>query len=662
MRMLREFALAEQDHNGQATNAYCHFFTLGTGNAASTELEPKERAVVLDDLLLSEQPDERRLGLLSLSAALDRKQHGRFRGWARRERRQAQAFWVPANHQAYLAEHIAMWDRLTMFLQKPCSSDELTQGWNIIGSAFHTFVQNTGLSSHCLQSLHSVSMICDVSLTRELIRSIVHLWRVGSNLPDETREDIKTLYFAIVGRTFETRLKRYVGMAFFEDDRTLKFDVPPLDDVAEEIQKLAGECHAHRELLLPLMPWLLTSAQRAWQFGFEIGTRDVNRERATDIITWQRQRPPGSNTAFIGGYLEAIRRRSSLEFTELVQVIAEDAELKELLPEIVARTGGITETVELITLLLSKEEIPVETLSSLRYVCKLSGIPEPAFLRWIELLRSNGGHDQLGLALDFVYTRYKHESCTPFPAQLVAEFLAEPLVIEMVTRSRMERHNWDYNWGQLLELVMATDPTLAVFVVRAYFESFLQEPESFSIRHDNSVDESVWRVLYAEPQAAWTEFFDVLRRTQKRSTYEMFRWVGTKAYYSDGTNFGLWPAVPESMLWEWIDEDLPDRAELAAGQLPPLVTEHGLTTITCNFLRRYSGYSKACDLLIGSQLTGIVEGSRKDFYQNRLEHVINAKANTDDQLLLNWLSCHIEDLTAAVERESRDEDDDERGS
>ena len=662
MRMLREFALAEQDHNGQATKAYCHFFTLGTGNVASTELEPKERAVVLDDLLLSVKPDERRLGLLSLSAALDRKQHGRFRGWARRERRQAPAFWVPANHQAYLAEHIAMWDRLTMFLQKPCSSDELTQGWNIIGSAFHAFVQNTGLSSHCLQSLHSVSMICNVSLTRELIRSIVHLWRVGSNLPGETRQEIKTLYFAIVGRTFETRLKRYVGMAFFEDDRTLKFDVPPLDDAAEEVQKLAGECHAHRELLRPLVPWLLTSAQRTWQFGFEIGTRDVNREWATDTITWQRQKPPGSNTAFIGGYLEAIRRRSSLEFTELVQVIAEEAELKELLPEIVARTGGITETVELITLLLSKEEIPVETLSSLRYVCKLSGIPEPAFFRWIEFLRSNGGHDPLGLALDFLHSRYKHESCTPFPTQFVGEFLAEPLVIEMVTISRMERHNWDYNWGQLLELVLANDPTRAVLVVRSFFESFLQEPTSFSIRHGNSVDESVWRVLEIEPQAAWTAFFDVLGRTEGRSTYEMFHWLGAKAYYSDGTNFGLWPAVPELLLWEWIDEELPDRAELAAGQLPPLVTEYGLTEITCNFLRRYSGCTKAYDLLTRSHFSGLVEGSREEFNKKRLQQAIEARASASDAQVLNWLNHHIEDLTAAVERDARDDDAEERGS
>lgn len=83
MRMLRDFALAEDDENGHATKAFCSFFTLGTGYSAATELEPKERVVLLDELL--DSPDEQhcRLGLLSLAAALDRQSHFRSRNWYR---------------------------------------------------------------------------------------------------------------------------------------------------------------------------------------------------------------------------------------------------------------------------------------------------------------------------------------------------------------------------------------------------------------------------------------------------------------------------------------------------------------------------------------------------------------------------------------------------
>lgn len=662
MRMLRDYALAEEDDNGHATKVFCHFFTLGTGYSAATELEPKERAVLLDELLASAAKDHRRLGLLSLAAALAPHQHWRSRSWRRSGYRQAPSLWKPSNEQAYFTEHTAMWDRLANFLTQTTDHDELTRAWGIIGTAFHGFVQSPPLSEHCLQSVRLLATDYDVSLTKPLIGSMIHLWRVGSAIPAETREGIKALYYAIVSRTFETRLKRYVGMRFLEDSRTLSFDFAPLDNIADEIQILADECLAKRDAIFPHVPWLLTAAERAWEFGLEIGTRDIGLDWSTDVIEWQRQSPHDSNTSFLGGYLEAVRRRSTAEFKTLVDIIAEDSELKDRLTEIVARTGGVAESVELITQLLEGNEIPVESLRTLQYIHTLSAISEPVFIRWVELLLQHGGREPLRLALRFLYGRYSHESVRPIPAQLIADLLSDQSVISMVTDARTEQSNDDYDWAKLLELLTQNDPPLAVSVVGAFFESFLQEPTTFTIRHGNSVDESVWRVLEVEPQAAWTAFFDVLRRTEKRSTYEIFHWLGAKSYGSDGTNFGLWPAVPESMLWDWIDEELPDRAELVAGQLPPLVTEYGLTTITCRFLRRYSAYTKACNLLSELGSSGLVYGSREAFNKKRLQQAIEARASTSDPLILRWLNRHIEILTAAVERDSQDDDDEERGS
>jgi len=202
------------------------------------------------------------------------------------------------------------------------------------------------------------------------------------------------------------------------------------------------------------------------------GIRDVRCDWQNDISKWMRHSTPGRNTAFLGGYLEAIRRRSSEEFTSLVQVIVADPELKKLLPEVVSRTGGVTETMDLITQLLERAEIPVETLSNLRYIHKVSEIPEPTFSRWMELLRKNGDPGQLGLAPDFLYARYKHESAGPLPVQMVAEFLAESLVIKMATESRTDRHNHDYHWGKLLELLTANDQSLAVSVATCFSTVF----------------------------------------------------------------------------------------------------------------------------------------------------------------------------------------------
>ena len=52
----------------------------------------------------------------------------------------------------------------------------------------------------------------------------------------------------------------------------------------------------------------------------------------------------------------------------------------------------------------------------------------------------------------------------------------------------------------------------------------------------------------------------------------------------------------------------------------------------------------------------------EEFNKKRLQQAIEARASASDPQVLSWLNRHIEELTAAVERESRDEDDDERGS
>lgn len=660
MRMLRDFALAEDDENGHATKAFCSFFTLGTGYSAATELEPKERVVLLDELLDSPDEQHSRLGLLSLAAALDRQSHFRSRNWYRFGRQHPPSFWLPPNRDAYFAEHISIWNRLTGFVQQTTNQEQLTKAWDVIGRAFHSFVQSAPLADHCLESLGSLAIRCEVSLTKSLISSIIHLWRVATTLPDGTRNKMKALYFDIINRSFETRLKRYVGMGFFEDGAELSFDFAPLDDIDEGIQRLADQCFGDRNTLVPHVPWLLTSADRAWHFGLAIGTRDVDTKWSSDVIDWQRQHSPGGNTAFIGGYLEAVRRQSMTEFGKLVQTIADDSILQGLLTAIVARTGGVADSVDHITQLLEKNEIPVESLTSLRYMHNVTAIAEHVFIRWIELLRQAGGNEHLGLALNFLFGRFKEESSRPIPAQLIANFLADSTMIKMVRDSRTGQENYEYNWGKLLELLTEDHQTLAVSVARAFFESFLQEPETFNTRPGAAIDESVWRVLELQPQAAWSAFFDVLRFAEGKQTYEMFHWLGAKSYYSDGTNLGLWPTVPEPMLWQWIDEELPERAELVANQLPPLVTEYGLTTITCHFLRRYTRFTEACDCLVGTRVPGVVEGSYEEYNKKRLQRAIEVRGDCSDPIILIWLNKHIAELTADLERRPKIDDEDER--
>jgi len=661
VRVLRRLALAEANENGHATKTFCHFFTLGTGRAASTELSPAERFIVLDELLTAGSTPERVLGLKVCETILDFHRAGRWLGWnSRGSRREPQA-WVPGDREEYTAIVREIWDRVCRLAAASSQSEEVRKALDVLGRAFFTLVQHEPFADHCISSIRSLVSDNGIEPARAILKSIIGLWRRATALPESQRSRLHDLYNSIVYSSFETRLRRFVGMAFFDDDSTVLLDQPSLDNVSEEIRKLAAECYESPELLRPHLDWLLTSADRAWAFGLELGCLDVSANWRDEIITRQRSHQPRRNTAFIGGYAEAIRRRSPDEFQTLLNELAKYAELKPLLTEIVSRTGGVSQALEFISAQLESGDIAPERLGSLLWIYDPMEIPEAEFDRWMDLLQRVGSPEALGLCIDFMHRRYTHKSVGSVPCQVIANLLCKTEVLDLAMERPTNEKNNGHAWAELLELVTKHDPTASIPVVRAFFEFYLDESHPDLFRHESAVDHAIWQVLEVLPQESWNAYFDVLHRSTDKAVAKLLDWLGGNHYSIEGSDLGLWPRVPEEKLWNWIDQDPQTRVNVIASELPPLVTEHGITAISCSFIKRYGSHPTACEWLIGSRVPGMVEGNYSDFNARRLNDAIVARETTSDPFILSWINRHIESLTADIERRSTETEDDERG-
>ena len=664
MRLLRKIALAETENEyTQATNAFCHFFTLGTGEAASTELAPAERFVVLEEMLLSNNPSEMSLALKACAMALNQHGRGRHLGWKTRGDGTTPELWRPENDQQWINANLQYWNRICEFVLQCSNKDVRVEALTVLGGALFQMAQRQELVDHCILSIQSLGVAIEIEMLRSILKTIAGLWRRATNMAASARVQLRDVYEGIVDRSFETRLKRFAGMTFGIDDSPRgPLESVPISNIEEEVRSLARESCSSPELLRPHLNWLMISAERPWGFGAELGCSDVPVTWWREIISCQATIQPLGNAAFISGYLESVRKRSQSDFHDLLTQVSQTEALAPVFPEIVARTESTPHAYELINQLLDSRTLPPEKLDVLLYIQKLKDVPEPCFANWITHLQRSASDEALGLCLDFLYGRYKHESMNPIPAQMISELLADGAVIRLVASTHGNEKNHAYDWAELLELLTTGYPTFAVEVVRAFFEHFLEESNFYRTAGERHVDPAIWKVMDRQPAETWDHYFDVLQCADEKAAANLIQWLGCKYHFVEGSNLGLWPVVPQDPLWRWIDLDLPVRSQFVGHKLPPIVTEHGLTNVTCQFLRRYYAHCPSvCDSLIGPHVSGIVEGGRDAFNTRRLQHASAARdAATDPQIRI-WLERHIEALTSEIERQTNEDESNERG-
>lgn len=663
IRMLQKVALAETEkEHTQATNAFCSFFVLETVSDAITELAPAERFVILAEMLLSNNASQVCLALKACGESLAGRQNSRG-VWRSRGDRTRPEFWVPEDSAQLNKAKLQVWDRMCQFASD-CENDDLrAEAMNVLGRCLWSVVHREEFVVHGIQSIRKIATDCPIELLRPILEKVVNIWKRVKKISPESQSQLKELYESIVYQSFETRLKRFVGMRFHFEDRPSPNDVnEPLSNVAEEIRNLARDACESPELLRPNLDWLITSAERSWDFGNELGDADKETKWWEEIVRVHQVLVTEGKAIFLAGYLVAISKRSQTEFEERLCEIAKLPELAQLVPQLVGCMEFSERSTELITELLDTGELSPEKLDALQYSPTLKETPESVFAQWMDHLRHSDNAVCLGLSLEFLYERYKHHSVVPFAAEVVANILAAPAIIEMVTSNEGHHQHHDSTWSELLELLTEREPLLAVNVLAAFFESFLNESHFWRTAAKRTVDPAVWNVIKAKPDESWAHFYQVLHNVDDKVASAMIQWLGSKYHEVEGTKLGLWPSISEKPLWQWIDQDIAMRAQFVGANVPPIVTEHGPTSITCEFLRRYYDQCPViCEALLGAEASGPIEGSWVAYNIRRLDYTRAALVNESDSQLQIWLHRHIEALTTEIERSSYSEEDTDRG-
>lgn len=638
-RLLLKLAAAENENIGNnATGVFGDLFSPGHGPVAPTEASPEERFHVLAEALTSQSPEERKVGLLAADHALTTGHFSRLVGAEYQGLRQPPELWMPKTWGDVFDAYRRVWHLLEERLDG-MPDDERKEAVKILLRHARGVGGMANLTSMVVGTLTALLSKPYID-RRGLIEVVEDIYRYdSSSFEPKTREQWDQLRTLITPHDFHSRLERYVGMNRWADlvdeeggHRGEKFE--------RTISTLAAEAFADRQLLTPELSWLVTEeAKNGFQFGYQLGRLDVSGVLLSTLLDAQRNASDKPSAFFLGGYLRALAERSPNDSEELLDKLATDDGLKQLVPELSWRSG-LTDRGALRILTLAKSS-PFEAgiLRMFSFGGVVRNLSEPVFLQWLEFLLELNTQVSVGTAVDLSHFYYlMGEPQRPLPRDIIFRVLtAEPFF----TPSAPEEPNvsLEYDWSEVAQALVEQHPEASLELARKMLAHFGERrtivggfrPESWKVLE---------RVLPDHAEELWRDVEGHLGPPIDSRAFQIRHWL------RDGA-LRLIPAAP---IWAWVEGNVDKRAWYLANLVPPIFPGDERSPSARELLVRYGDREDVRRNLMANFSSEMWWGPESGHHREKLATLKGWKQGETNPNVIRWLDEYAALVESRIER------------
>ena len=490
----------------------------------------------------------------------------------------------------------------------------------------------------------------------ETISQILHY--DGDDLTAETLELWKQLRDKIVTPDFQSMMKRYVGMELPEDLQL--DDNQNYADLAQpKIEKLAQQAVDNPSLLQSELNWLVTTeAQKGYQFGRELAKRDDGFSHLPMLLDAQRNAGEDASTAFLGGYFSVLFESDTDLWETQLDTLVDDAQLRLLIPELTNRSG-LTDRAGLRILKLAKRDII--DISQFRLFAlgqQINNLSDIVFTRWITFLLSVTDKTSVSLALNFFHHYHVYQKSKPtVPFELTFRLIAHPALFKEIGASRSDTTMTAYYWTEISRVFLRLYPDKSFKLAELMLSHF---GENGSIVGPYSRTCSVLDELTQQyPAEIWKQVSSLLE-SQGHSS----RKIALEQWLREGSSWGREESkpvllrLPCKIIWEWIDEDIENRAWYFAYRLVPKThsADEWMQSMVKSFLVRYGSRKEVRQSLMSNYLSGVWHGPPSAHFQAKKERLLSIRDIDNDENVKRWIDDFVAGLEAQIKHERMNEE------
>ena len=642
-------ALGEAENEGWSNNAsgvFAGLFSPGRGGVAPTEASPAERLPVLKEAFESGSKERRLLALKACNEGLEFDHFSRMSGAEYRGLRNHIDFWEPKTYGELFDAYRQVWQLLSEQLE--ClPEDERAEAIGILLQRASRIARHPNLSNMIFDTIQMFSEKTYVD-NRLLIKTVVEfLHHEGKDLPDDVKQRWEHLKDELIGSDFHSLMRRYVGTnllvdAFDENENYFEEGHP-------QIHTLAQQAVEEPHLLQSELQWLVTAeAHNGYAFGYQLGKKDDGFVILPTLLEAQRNAGENASAYFLGGYFRALFESNVTKWEKQLDALVEDTKLNVLIPDLTYHSG-MTDQAGLRLLKLAEEEVMSVNNFVFFFARVIDSLSDKVFTEWINFLLICSDELAVPIALKLYYFYYVHgKQKVILPCDLTFQLLVRPARFENLIPNQMNSMTGHY-WTEMANAFLNLYPKKALEFVERVIPHFGKKGTIFGTFNTKAFS-VLTELAKRHPEQVWKY---VSKRLEERDFF-LEKWLkerDSEDPSSTAKEKGALTFIPREKIWEWVDENIENRAWYFAYRLVPqtLSADEWPNSLARAILVRYGEREDVRRNLKANYSTEVYWGERSLHLDEKREKLLRIKADEENRNVKQWLDEYIEELEKDIE-------------
>jgi hypothetical protein len=649
-------ALGEAENETWSNNAsgiFVELFSISRFEGlARTGASPQERFIVLQEAMESNSDERRALALRACDQALKRPLWGPI---IERPKIVGQEpdLWVPRTYGDLFDAYRQVWKYLFDRMET-LPDDDRREAADVLLRNARTLAQYGNLNEMVIDTVKELSHKSFVDKKRVLEIVVQILQHDGEHLPEETRRRWEALKNELIGTDFASQMERYVGMDLIED----KFDESgqPIDRVQPWIERLAQRAVDNQDDLRSVLDWLVTTeAKNGYRFGYELGTRDEGFSLLSTIIDKQKHAGVNASAFFLGGYMRVLFEQDQQRWEGVMDSFVQEAKLREWVPELTWRSGKVSEVSALRVLKLARSgAIEAEQFQLFVYGGVIDDLSENAFIMWIEFLISqpNKSGVHIAIALFSFYYLGKRSRHT-LPEMLTLRLITDPKLFQ---KGAVDPDQMDsYRWKLVAEAFVTVYPSKSIELANKMLEHFGERGTILGGFHSPTQSILV-EITRRHPNAVWERITKLLAPPRGQQAFYITQWL--RGGDEVGEEYeGALTLIPVDAVWQWVDEDVENRAWFLASFVPKMLfRKEGEVCWAREVLVRFGEREDVRRNLEANFSSEGWTGPTSVHLQRKRQHLLDFREGETNKNVKRWVDGYISKLEQRIEQAKIDEE------
>jgi hypothetical protein len=647
-RLLLAFAEAENESwSNNASGMFLELFWIGPGPVAATESSFSDRFPIIQEALRSESRRRRSLGRQACGAALKTNDFTRVLGVEHQGLNNEPKLWFPQTWQELCSYYRLTWQELESTLSTE-DSVERAETTQIMLDRARGLNRLQPLSEMVAGTL---AWLVEKEFCNRLtvLQKVLELLTYETDQPPDVRNVWIRLRETLTGSSFEELLHRYVGLDLTHErvERTTN----GVRNRDSHILDLATRSVQNPTILAPELPWLMTDeAKNGDEFGHALGQLDTALALKESLLYALAAVGPKAVAATCGGYFRAIRERSPHLWEEELDALVYDESLSNWIPDLTWRSGPMSDrSADRIMQLAVVGNLDIDKMRMFAFGSAIAYISESSLNKWLRFLLDTDPSRMIGLALnltDFYYLRVNRETMR-LPDSLALELLAHPSLFDSGREFGFDTMT-EYYWTELGQASVESNPSLGLVLANLMIQH-IADDNTIAGGHGTQTRAVLNDITRLNPEGVWQIVVKYLDPPATARSLRIHWWLRGEDIFNREAGGAITFFQPE-LIWRWVDEDVPNRARIAADFIPPSISTGSQDIdIARQLLVRYGDRDDVRSVLSGNFMSRGWWGNESEQFATLRRGLDNIKQNERNPYVRRWLDDMVAYLTKSID-------------